>query len=730
MVLAARLREELGLPGLTVAQTVPFRDKERMKQLLDAAGLRTPRHRATETVAGVWAAAEQVGYPLIVKPIDGAGSADTYRADSAAELDAILPGLRHVPRVSVEEFIDGEEFTYDTICAGGQVLVENICQYHPRPLQAKLHEWISPVTLALRDLDAPGLQGGRELGRAVLRALGFADGFTHMEWYRKADGEVVFGEIGARPPGARTVDVMNYATDADLFTAWAHAVTQGSIPFAGRAALQRGQHLQAGPRGRPDHPLRRPGPPAGGVRRARRRDRPAPGGRAPAGLAGHPDRRRHGDRPPPRPGPGPGDGPAVRRRPAPVRGGDMTSISQRRRPAVLPSARPTSSGWCGSRRCRPTRTPRRTCGPAPARSPPCSAGPACPRSTWSPPGTAARPCSARAPGRPAPRTSCCTRTTTCSRRATPPTGTATRSSPPNGTAGSTAAAPPTTRPASRCTWPRSVLRAFADGLPVGVTVLVEGEEEIGSPALRDFLAAYADRLRADVVVFADAGNWSLDVPALTTTLRGGTNVVVEVRTLDHGLHSGMYGGPVPDALTALCRLLATLHDEHGDVAVPGLVRGPSDSPDLTEEQFRAEAGLLDGVRLTGTGRLADRLSAGPAVTVIGIDAPPVATASNTLVPVARAKVSLRVAPGDDAAAARDALAAHLHRPRAVGCAGARRGRRGGRAVYRTHRGDGRTGAPVRPSRRRGGRPAVRRGRGRVHPLRHRLRRPASPTPRS
>jgi len=229
MVLAARLREQLGLPGLTVAQTVPFRDKERMKQLLDAAGLRTPRHRATETVAGVWAAAEQVGYPLIVKPVDGAGSADTYRADSAAELDAILLSLRHVPQVSVEEFIDGEEFTYDTICAGGRVLVENICQYHPRPLLTKIHEWISPITMALRDLDAPGLQGGRELGGAVLRALGFRDGFTHMEWYRKADGEVVFGEIGARPPGARTVDVMNYATDADLFSAWAQAVTHGRI---------------------------------------------------------------------------------------------------------------------------------------------------------------------------------------------------------------------------------------------------------------------------------------------------------------------------------------------------------------------------------------------------------------------------------------------------------------------------------------------------------------------
>jgi acetylornithine deacetylase/succinyl-diaminopimelate desuccinylase-like protein len=206
----------------------------------------------------------------------------------------------------------------------------------------------------------------------------------------------------------------------------------------------------------------------------------------------------------------------------------------------------------------------------------------------------------------------------------------------------------------------AALRAHVDGgLPVGVTVLVEGEEEIGSPALRDFLAAYAERLRADVVVFADAGNWSTEVPALTTTLRGGTNLVVEVRTLDHGLHSGMFGGPVPDALTALCRLLATLHDENGDVAVPGLVRGTSTSPDLDEDQLRAEAGLLDGVRLTGTGRLADRVSAAPALAVIGLDAPPVAGASNTLIPVARAKVSLRVAPGDDADAARDALAAHL-----------------------------------------------------------------------
>src|SRR6266702_2718570 len=205
----------------------------------------------------------------------------------------------------------------------------------------------------------------------------------------------------------------------------------------------------------------------------------------------------------------------------------------------------------------------------------------------------------------------------------------------------------------------AALRAHADGLPVGVTVLVEGEEEIGSPALPGFLDAFSGALRADVVVFADAGNWTEDIPALTTSLRGGTSVVVEVRTLRHGVHSGMYGGPAPDALTALCRTLASLHDERGGVAVPGLTHGDADPLDLTEEQFRAEAGMLDGVRLTGVGSLTARLWAGPAIAVIGIDAPSVAAASNTLVPVARAKVSMRVAPGDDAAAACDALAAHL-----------------------------------------------------------------------
>src|SRR5215469_7392598 len=205
----------------------------------------------------------------------------------------------------------------------------------------------------------------------------------------------------------------------------------------------------------------------------------------------------------------------------------------------------------------------------------------------------------------------------------------------------------------------AALRAHGGAPPVGVTVLVEGEEEIGSPTISAFLARYIDRLRADAVVLADSANWTADVPALTTSLRGGVNVTVEVRALRHGVHSGMYGGPVPDALTALCRLLATLHDENGDVAVAGLTGGPPGPVDLAEDELRADSGLLDGVALIGTGTLTQRLWDRPAIAVIGIDAPAVDAAANMLIPAARAKVSMRVAPGDDADRACAALAAHL-----------------------------------------------------------------------
>jgi biotin carboxylase len=227
MLLAAELREALGVGGLTVAQTVPFRDKEQMKQVLDAAGVRTPRHVACGSSSACWEAAERIGFPIIIKPIAGAGSADTYRVNDADELRDVLPRLAHVPLVSVEEFVDGEEYTFDTVTIGGRIAYYNVAWYRPRPLIARSNEWISPQVIALRNVADPALADGIRMGFDVIRALGFDTGFTHMEWYRKASGEVVFGEIGARPPGAHQVDQMNYACDFDVFREWGRAVTQG-----------------------------------------------------------------------------------------------------------------------------------------------------------------------------------------------------------------------------------------------------------------------------------------------------------------------------------------------------------------------------------------------------------------------------------------------------------------------------------------------------------------------
>ena len=227
VILAARLREALGLPGQDVAQATLFRDKDAMKQAVAAAGIRTPRHRRATTAAECQRAAEQIGFPVIVKPIAGAGSADTFRVNSRLELDAVLARAGQMREVNVEEFIDAVEYTFDTVCIDGKMAFWNICVYRPRPLTARQEEWISPQTVVLRDVEADHLAGGREMGRAVLKALGFKTGFSHMEWYRTAQGETIFGEIAARPPGARTVDAMNYASDIDLFTGWAEAVLHG-----------------------------------------------------------------------------------------------------------------------------------------------------------------------------------------------------------------------------------------------------------------------------------------------------------------------------------------------------------------------------------------------------------------------------------------------------------------------------------------------------------------------
>ena len=193
----------------------------------------------------------------------------------------------------------------------------------------------------------------------------------------------------------------------------------------------------------------------------------------------------------------------------------------------------------------------------------------------------------------------------------------------------------------------AALRALGAGLAVGVTVVVEGDEETGRGTFDGYLEAHRDELAADVIVVADSGNWQLGEPTLCASLRGLTELFVEVSTLDRPAHSGLVGGAAPDALLALIRMLDTLTDADGDPAVEGLVRHPWTGMDMPEGALRGTASVLDGVDLVGSGTIADRLYMHPAITVIGLDAPAVATAANALVPRARAKVSVRLAPGDD-----------------------------------------------------------------------------------
>src|SRR3954462_11363377 len=178
----------------------------------------------------------------------------------------------------------------------------------------------------------------------------------------------------------------------------------------------------------------------------------------------------------------------------------------------------------------------------------------------------------------------------------------------------------------------AAIRTYGDDLPVGGTVLVEGEEEVGSPTLEAFLSQYQDLLAADVIVIADSGNWDIGVPALTTSLRGLVDCFVEVRTLDHGVHSGMWGGVVPDAVTAMVRLLATLHDDEGNVAVKGLHAGPAADVDYPVDRVRAESGVSEGVARNGPRSLVGGTGTRPGIPTIGFDATRTADASNTLIP--------------------------------------------------------------------------------------------------
>lgn len=206
---------------------------------------------------------------------------------------------------------------------------------------------------------------------------------------------------------------------------------------------------------------------------------------------------------------------------------------------------------------------------------------------------------------------------------------------------------------------RALKEIAGSDFDLGLTLFIEGEEEAGSPTFRNFLDENAQDLQADVIIVADSGNWTVEVPALTTTLRGLVSQVIEVSTLDHALHSGMYGGAVPDAMMATIRLLASLHDDQGNVAIAGLKQGKADELPYTEDQLRIDAGMLKNTQQIGDGSILDRIWTKPALTVIGIDGQSVAKSSNTMLPSVRAKISLRIAPGEQPEQALELLRAHL-----------------------------------------------------------------------
>lgn len=206
---------------------------------------------------------------------------------------------------------------------------------------------------------------------------------------------------------------------------------------------------------------------------------------------------------------------------------------------------------------------------------------------------------------------------------------------------------------------RAVAEVLGDDLDLGIAVFIEGEEEYGSRSFAQFLADNADVLRADVIVVADSGNWDERTPGLTVSLRGNARFTLTVRTLEHASHSGMMGGAVPDAMLATVKLLATLWDDDGAVAVEGLAVRDAETPAYDEATLRAESGLLEGVIPIGRDSILSRIWNKPSVTITGWDATPVEAASNTLAPQTSVVISARVAPGQDAEEAFAAVEKHL-----------------------------------------------------------------------
>lgn len=214
-----QVREELGIAGMDAATATNFRDKARMKDVLRAAGVSCARHRLAHGPSDAWAFAAEIGYPLVVKPPAGAGAQATFRLDEPDALRAWVDVARW-PAL-LEEFLVGEEHSFDSVTVDGELRWYSISHYLPTPLEVLRNPWMQWAVLLPRDVSGPEYDGIRAAAPAALRALGLRTGLTHMEWFRRPDGSVAVSEVAARPPGAQITAMLSYAHDVDLPSVWA-----------------------------------------------------------------------------------------------------------------------------------------------------------------------------------------------------------------------------------------------------------------------------------------------------------------------------------------------------------------------------------------------------------------------------------------------------------------------------------------------------------------------------
>jgi len=243
-----QVREHLGITGMDAATARNFRDKAQMKSVLRAAGVPCARYRLADSGGAAAAFAAEAGYPLVVKPPAGAGAKSTFRLDDAEDLRVWLEAAPPAPdrMAMIEEFLTGEEGSYDSVMADGRIIWESISSYFPTPLEVLRNPWIQWVVLLPREIGGPEYAGIRDIAPTALRALGLRTGFTHMEWFRRPDGSVAVSEVAARPPGAQITSMLCYAHDFDFYRGWAQLMLHGTFAppprnWAAGTAFLRGQ---------------------------------------------------------------------------------------------------------------------------------------------------------------------------------------------------------------------------------------------------------------------------------------------------------------------------------------------------------------------------------------------------------------------------------------------------------------------------------------------------------